>query len=139
MRTAAKSTIFIASLALGLGALTGCAGGQSVADACKVIQDEGSSMSTAMSDAMSSVGTDPDAAAKALDDAEVKLKELGDKITNDQVKPIYTDFLDAYGDISGILGDVAEDPSTASDAMSKINDVSKKIQDSTSELQKVCS
>ena len=138
MRTAAKSTIFVASLALAVGALTGCSGGQSVADACKVIADEGQALTSTMNDAMTSASSDPGAAAKALEEAKGKLDGLGEKITNGEVKPVYDDFLEAYGDITEVVSDIAEDPANAADAMTKITDASKKIQDSTKKMQDLC-
>lgn len=139
MRTAPKSVLFITALALGIG-LTGCsAGGQSVADACKVISDEGAAITTSAQEAMGSAASDPDAAIAALGDVQKQFEELGGKITNDEVKPAFDDFVAAYGDLTDAIGIIAEDPENSSDAMTAMSDATTKITDAGQAMNKLCS
>lgn len=139
MRTAPKSVLFITALAIGIG-LTGCsAGGQSVADACKVISDEGNSITSSAQEALSSVATDPQAAVDALGDVQKQFEELGGKITNDEVKPVFDDFVGAYGDLTAAIGSIAEDPENASDAMTAMTDATTKVSDAGKAMNELCS
>lgn len=156
MRTAPKSALFITALALAVG-LSGCSGApaadsgdgkkadekpaassQSVADACQLFVDEGTEISNKAQELSATASTDPAAAADALADVQKEFEALGDKITNEEVSPVYNEFVSAYGEFSTIIGEVSADPSQASDAMTKVNDTVKKVSDASTELGKIC-
>ena len=119
MRTAPKTTLFITALALAVG-LTGCSGApaadgkgdgqkadekpaassQSVADACKLFVDEGTEISNKAQELSASASTDPAAAAAALEDVQKEFEALGEKITNEEISPVYNEFVTAYGEFS---------------------------------------
>ncbi|WCD93586.1 hypothetical protein [Microbacterium sp. nov. GSS16] len=156
MRTAPKSALFITALALAVG-LSGCSGApaadsgdgkkadekpaassQSVADACQLFVDEGTEISNKAQELSATASTDPAAAADALADVQKEFEALGEKITNEEVSPVYNEFVSAYGEFSTIIGEVSADPSQASDAMTKVNDTVKKVSDASTELGKIC-
>lgn len=156
MRTAPKSALFITALALAVG-LSGCSGApaadsgdgkkadekpaassQSVADACQLFVDEGTKISNKAQELSATASTDPAAAADALADVQKEFEALGEKITNEEVSPVYNEFVSAYGEFSTIIGEVSADPSQASDAMTKVNDTVKKVSDASTELGKIC-
>ncbi|MFS2242468.1 hypothetical protein [Microbacterium sp. OR16] len=156
MRTAPKSALFITALVLAVG-LTGCSGAsagdsgsgekaadkpaassQSVADACKLFVDEGTEISNKAQELSASAATDPEAAASALADVQEEFEALGEKITNEEVSPVYNEFMSAYGEFSTIIGEVSADPSQASDAMEKVNDTVSKVTDASKELGEIC-
>ncbi|MEE2815612.1 MAG: hypothetical protein VYC96_08050 [Actinomycetota bacterium] len=156
MRTAPKSALFITALALAVG-LSGCSGApaadsgdgkkadekpaassQSVADACQLFVDEGTEISNKAQELSATASTDPAAAADALADVQKEFEALGEKITNEEVSPVYNEFVSAYGEFSTIIGEVSADPSQASDAMTKVNDTGQKVSDASTELGKIC-
>lgn len=156
MRTAPKSALFITALALAVG-LSGCSGApaadsgdgkkadekpaassQSVADACQLFVDEGTEISNKAQELSVTASTDPAAAADALAEVQKEFEALGEKITNEEVSPVYNEFVSAYGEFSTIIGEVSADPSQASDAMTKVNDTVKKVSDASTELGKIC-
>lgn len=142
MRTASKMAVAITTIALAVG-LSACSGGQSTADACKIINTEARQIATDANGAMSSIGSDPTAAVNALKKASADLKKVGDKVTNAEVKTAWNGFTKAYDNIATVVDDAAsaikDDPSKASGVMSKLTDASTKIQDAGKALDKVCS
>lgn len=153
MRTAPKTTLFVAALALAVG-LTGCSGApagdgqkadekpaassQSVADACKLFVDEGTEISNKAQELSASASTDPAAAAAALDDVQKEFEALGEKITNEEISPVYDEFVSAYGEFSTIIGEVSADPSKATEAMEKMSDTVTKVTDASKKLGEAC-
>lgn len=138
MRKAPKSVLFVTAIALGIG-LTGCsAGGQSVADACKVISNEGTAITTSAQEAMGSVASDPEAAVAALGDVQKQFEDLRGKITNAEVKPLFDDFVSAYGELTDTIGTIADDPENASDSMTAISEATTKVGDAGTAMNKVC-
>ncbi|MFF5624506.1 hypothetical protein [Microbacterium sp. LWH10-1.2] len=139
MRTARKGALFITAIAIAVG-LTGCSGGgQSVADACKLINDKGQEISTEAQTAMTEAATDPKAAAEALAGVNDEFQKLAEKVTNTEVKPVFDKFTDAYSDLATLMKDVAEDPSSAAKATEKLTASSTAIQESGLKLQELCS
>ena len=156
MRTAPKSALFIPALALP-GGLTGCSGApatdggdgqkaddkpaassQSVADACQLFVDEGTEISNKAQELSASASTDPEAAAAALEDVQKEFEALGEKITNEEISPVYNEFVNAYGEFSTIIGEVSADPSKASEAMEKMSDTVTKVTDASKKLGEAC-
>jgi len=157
MRTAPKTTLFVAALALAVG-LTGCSGApagdgnssgqktedkpaassQSVADACKLFVDEGTEISNKAQELSATASTDPAAAAAALEEVQSEFEALGEKITNAEISPVYNEFVSAYGEFSTIIGEVSADPSQASAAMEKMSDTITKVTDASKKLGEAC-
>lgn len=139
MRAAPKSVLFITALALGIG-LTGCsAGGQSVAEACKVISDQGAEITNSAQEAMGSAASDPDAAVDALGEVQKQFEDLGGDITNEEVKPVFEDFVSAYGELTDAIGIIAEDPENASDAMTAMSDATTSVTEAGQAMNELCS
>lgn len=140
MRTAPKTALFVTAIALAVG-LTGCsggAGGQSVADACKIINEEGQAISAKASSVASTAMSDPESATEALDEVQDDFDKLDEKISNPEVKKAFGGFLTAYGEVLDIIGEAAADPEAATEAMGKLSDASTKITDAGKELDKLC-
>lgn len=157
MRTAPKTALFVTALALAVG-LTGCSGApagdgngsgqktedkpaassQSVADACKLFVDEGTEISNKAQELSASASTDPAAAAAALEDVQKEFEALGEKITNEEISPVYNEFVTAYGEFSTIIGEVSSDPSKANEAMEKMSDTVTKVTDASKKLGEAC-
>lgn len=138
MRTAPRSILFVTAVGFVI-ALTGCSGGgQSVVEACKLFADEGTKITADAQTAVASAGADTKAAFDTLADIQKKFVDLGDKITNEQFKPVYTDFVEAYGSLSEVVRDAAKDPANAAQAMEKVAELSTKIQDADAKMHKLC-
>ena len=131
-----KLASVIGSLAVAGLLLTGCAGGQSKADACNVLIEGLDTLQTELSDNVSELQADPEAAAKAIDKTADKFSDNVDKISNDEVKKTADKADGALGDLSDAFGDYAEDPENAD--TSKLQDSATAVQDSFQGLQETC-
>ncbi|WP_417555265.1 hypothetical protein [Microbacterium sp.] len=132
MRTASKMAVAITTIALAVG-LSACSGGQSVADACKVINTEGQKIISDSNSAMGDVASDPSAAAKTLKSISGQMKDLGKKVTNADVKKAWDGLVTSYDGFSELIDTVAGDPSILTD-QDKAADFSTKVQDSAKTL-----
>lgn len=157
MRTAPKTALFVTAIALAVG-LAGCSGApagegngnaqktddqpaassQSVADACKIFVDEGTDIGNKAQELSASAATDPAAAAAALEDVQKQFEALGEKITNEEISPVYDEFVSAYGEFSTIIGEASSDPSKANEAMEKMSDAVTKVTDASKKLGEAC-
>lgn len=164
MKTARRIGAVIASIGLA-AALASCAGGQSVADACKVAEETMTDVVTEsqteiqaqMQSAMSGEEIDLNAALEPVQEA---LKDTQSKVTNEEVKkPLdafvteYNSFVDVVkgADLSGMAELQNLDPSDP-EAMTKaqelqeeaqqlqtdLTDATSKLQDASEGLQSVC-
>lgn len=142
--------------------MSACAGGQSVAEACSIAQDEmtkasssiQSDLSTAMGNVTSGEKVDFSSLFQPIVDG---LKAAQDKITNDEVKAPLTAFTDEFTSFTQVfegfeMPDVTNiDPSDA-DAMAKLQaaqdkaqeistksqEANTKLTEKANDLQKVC-
>ena len=132
-----KFVSVIGSLAVAGLLLTGCAGGQSKADACTVLIEGLDTLQTELSENVSELQADPEAAAEAIGKTADKFSENVGRISNDDVKKTADKADGALGDLSDAFGDYAEDPENAD--TSALQDSATAVQDSFMDLQKTCS
>ncbi|WP_022887178.1 hypothetical protein [Glaciibacter superstes] len=132
-----KFASVIGSLAVAGLLLTGCAGGQSKADACTVLIEGLDTLQTELSENVSELQADPEAAAAAIGKTADKFSENVGRISNDDVKKTADKADGALGDLSDAFGDYAEDPENAD--TSALQDSATAVQDSFMDLQKTCS
>lgn len=132
-----KFASVIGSLAVAGLLLTGCAGGQSKADACNVLIDGLDTLQTELSENVSELQADPEAAAEAIGKTADKFSENVGKISNEDVKKSADKADGALGDLSDAFGAYAEDPENAD--TSALQDSATAVQDSFMDLQKTCS
>ena len=66
--------------------LTGCAGGQSTAEACSIVQTTMEKAQEDLGESVTSFGSDPAAGADAVDELAASFSGANDKITNPEVK-----------------------------------------------------
>ncbi|MBG6239099.1 outer membrane murein-binding lipoprotein Lpp [Mycetocola sp. CAN_C7] len=66
--------------------LTGCAGGQSTADACSIVQTTMVQAQEDLSASVAEFGNDPEAGATAVDDLATAFSDANGKISNTEVK-----------------------------------------------------
>ena len=83
-RLASASVLGIVTVA-GL-LLTGCAGGQSTAEACAIVQTTMEKAQEDLSESVTAFGSDPAAGADAVDDLTTAFTGANDKISNPEVK-----------------------------------------------------
>ena len=131
-----KLTSVIGALAVAGLLLTGCAGGQSKADACNALIDGLDTLQTELSENVSDLQDNPDAAAEAIDKTADKFSDNVGKISNDEVKKPADKADGALSDLSDAFGDYAEDPENADTA--GLQDSASALQDSFLALQKNC-
>ncbi|SEB38504.1 hypothetical protein SAMN04489806_0343 [Paramicrobacterium humi] len=81
-----RGTITIAASAVLAAALTGCAGGQSKAEACAVFSDADQALVTAISTSSGSLLEDPATAKTDLDSAVGDFESSVSKISHDEVR-----------------------------------------------------
>ncbi|MBC9953148.1 hypothetical protein ICM05_00600 [Leucobacter sp. cx-42] len=104
-----RTTLAVAAVGLSLG-LVSCAGGQSVAEACKIAEvtltDASADLATEsqsfMTDAVA--GKDVDIKA-AFDPMLASLKDAQSKITNAEVKAPLDDFVTEFGAVTDLFGE----------------------------------
>ena len=156
MRIAPKSALFITALALAVG-LSGCSGApaadsgdgkkadekpaassQSVADACQVFADQGAEISNKAQELSASASADPEALASGLEDVQKEFEALGEKITNEEISPVYNELVNAYAEFSTVVGEVSADPSKASEAMEQLSGAITKVSEASTKLGEAC-
>ncbi|KKI20906.1 MULTISPECIES: hypothetical protein [unclassified Leucobacter] len=132
--------------------MAACAGGQSVADACKLVKTTDSKISESNSDIANSMsklteGEKVDFAA-ALDPVSKALKDTQSKITNDKVKPQYDKMVAGFESVkkslAGIdmsvfagLADLKNLDMSDPASMQKIEELRKKSEAAQAEFSKV--
>ncbi|MBP2436663.1 hypothetical protein [Microbacterium amylolyticum] len=109
-----KSTARIAAIAGALAlvpaGLVACSGGQSVADACQIIEDELNTVQMEAQEAMGSIMTDPEGAVTALETVNNKVQEIDGQVTQEDVSAAFSEFADGYGQIIVAVTASADDP-----------------------------
>ncbi len=133
-RTTSVSAIGILAVA-GL-LLTGCAGGQSRAEACTIVQTTLEKAQTELTESVSSFGDDPVAGAEAVQKLATDFSDANDKITNGDVKPESTKATEALNGFADEMETAAADP-TAAD-QTALSDAIGEVQTTFADLQTVC-
>lgn len=125
--------------------MAACAGGQSVADACKIANDE-------MNKATSSIQSDTSSALQKATQGEKvdfagvfkpiseSLAKVNDKVTNEEVKKPLKAFTDEFNTFvktfDGLeIPDVSKLDATDPAAMQKLQDAQKQLQDVSTKMQ----
>lgn len=96
--------------------LTGCAGGQSKAEACKQLNSELTDASTELTSSISNMASDPDGAVAALETFQGKFEKTVDGITNEEIKDLGEDLEESLGDYIEATSDAVKDPENADSA-----------------------
>jgi len=131
--------VLIAAAALGLAALTGCSGEQSVADACKNAQTTVAEVSSELSTAMSKAGSgDASAAGESIDKIAAAITKAEGNATNTKVKEALNKLGGDMADLSAELKK-ATDPAAMAARADKIQQVSQNLQADGSKLDAICS
>ncbi|MCP2030100.1 outer membrane murein-binding lipoprotein Lpp [Okibacterium sp. HSC-33S16] len=133
-RTASASAIGILAVA-GL-LLTGCAGGQSKAEACTIVQDTLEQAQTELTESVSSFGDDPVAGAEAVTTLADSFSDANDKISNSDVKPKSSDATKALDTFAAEMETAAADPEAAD--QTALSDAIADVQSTFTDLQEVC-
>ena len=129
--------IAIAAIALSTG-LSGCGGGQSVAEACKVAEKEVKEATAALGTIdptdQEAAGANIDAMAKALEDTQAKIdnKEVSDAIGGladefKKLEPILAEVQDAGTDVEKLQA-----------ASTEMSTLSKSIQEKGDKIDQLC-
>lgn len=131
-----KTTSLIGALAITGLLLTGCAGGQSKADACKVLESGLTDLQSDLTSSLSDAATDPEGASEALQTVSDKFSENVAKVSNDDVKKVADDADKALSTLVSEFKVYAADPTTAD--TTALTDASTDVQDTFTELSTVC-
>jgi gas vesicle protein len=132
-----KSASLIGALAVAGLLLTGCAGGQSKADACKSLESGLQDVQSDLSSSLSGAETDPKGAADKLQSVSDTFSKNVKGVTNDEVAPAAKKADDALSALVSEFSKFAEDPTSAdSSAMSS---AASDVQSTFTDLGKVCS
>ena len=132
-----KSASLIGALAISGLLLTGCAGGQSKADACKVLEKGLTNVQDDLSSSLSNASTDPEGASKSLQAVADTFSDNVSKVTNDEVTPAAEDADGALTALVDEFAKYASDPTGAD--VDALTAASTDVQTTFTELGKVCS
>jgi hypothetical protein len=132
-----KTTSLIGALAITGLLLTGCAGGQSQADACKVLESGLTDLQGELTSSLSNAQTDPEGASEALQTVSDKFSDNVAKVENDDVKDVADDADEALSTLVSEFDIYAADPTSVDTAA--LTDASADVQETFTELSKVCS
>jgi gas vesicle protein len=131
-----KTTSLIGALAITALLLTGCAGGQSKADACKVLESGLTDLQSDLTNSLSEAATDPEGASEALQSVSDKFSDNASKVSNDEVKKVADDADKALGSLVSEFKTYSKDPASAD--TTALTDASSDVQDTFLALSKVC-
>jgi gas vesicle protein len=134
--TRTKTTSLIGALAITGLLLTGCAGGQSQADACKVLESGLTDMQSDLTSSLSDAATDPEGASEALQTVSDKFSANVSKVSNDDVKDVADDADEALSTLVSEFKTYAADPTSAD--TEALTEASTDVQETFTELSKVC-
>jgi hypothetical protein len=90
--------------------LTGCAGGQSTAEACSIVQTTMEKAQEDLSESVASFGSDPAAGADAVDELAASFSGANAKISNAEVKKSTDAAEKALETFAGEMRTAADDP-----------------------------
>jgi hypothetical protein len=116
--------------------LTGCAGGQSQAEACTIVQSTLEKAQTELTESVSSFGDDPVAGSEAVTKLANSFSDANDKITNGDVKPESTKATEALDTFAAEMETAAADPNNAD--QTALTDAIGNVQTTFTDLQEVC-
>ena len=131
-----KTTSLIGALAITGLLLTGCAGGQSKADACKVLESGLTDLQSELTSSLSDAATDPEGASEALQTVSDKFSDNVSKVSNDEVKDVADDADEALSTLVSEFKTYAADPTSAD--TTALTDASTDVQETFTELSTVC-
>ena len=133
-RTTTASVFGIVAIA-GL-MLTGCAGGQSSAEACTVVQTTMVQAQEDLSESVASFGSDPAEGAKAVDKLATAFAGANDDITNADVKKTTDKAEKALDAFAAEMQKAADDPANVDSK--GLTDALDDIETTFADVQKVC-
>ena len=138
-------TVLAAAAALALlPGLAACgAGGQSVADACELITSGTSDMNSSMSELSTAMTSgDTEALSEQVSAINDEVAAIGEKVTNEEVAPVYEKFAGAFGDLTTQIEGMGELDMTDTEAMTKVSEdmtaASTALTEAQSELPELC-
>ncbi|GHD47781.1 hypothetical protein D9V29_06420 [Mycetocola manganoxydans] len=134
LRSARVSALGILAVA-GL-LLTGCAGGQSTADACTIVQTTMEKAQEDLSESVTSFGSDPAAGADAVDDLAASFSGANEKISNEEVKKTTNAAEKALDAFAVEMRAAADDPENIE--TTALTDALGDIQTTFADVQTVC-
>jgi gas vesicle protein len=132
-----KTTSLIGAIAVTGLLLTGCAGGQSKADACKILETGLTDVQNDLTSSLSDAATDPKGASEALQTVSDQFSENVGKIENKEIKDAADKADDALSTLVSEFKTYSDDPTNAD--VSALTDASSGVQESFTDLSKVCS
>ena len=104
----------IAGAAVTLLLLTGCSAGQSKAEACLILKNALTEISTVLTDNQADLaGEDAEAAAATISDGADDFAAETKKVTNNDVKPAATEVATAVSAMADTFTEYAADPANA--------------------------
>lgn len=107
-------------------------GGQSVADACALVQD---TITEATDEFEEAASADPAAVVEAMKSASEKLGALASQITNDQVAAVLPSLEEMFAEVSEIMSAIVEGDLTKIDDLTAIGE---SFQQTTESFQELC-
>lgn len=116
--------------------LTGCAGGQSTADACTIVQTTMEKAQEDLSESVTSFGSDPAAGADAVDDLAASFSGANEKISNEEVKKTTNAAEKALDAFAVEMRAAADDPDNIE--TTALTDALGDIQTTFADVQTVC-
>lgn len=116
--------------------LTGCAGGQSTADACAIVQTTMEKAQEDLSESVASFGSDPAAGADAVDALAESFSGANEKVSNEEVKKTTNAAEKALDSFAVEMRAAAEDPENIE--TTALTDALGDIQTTFEDVQTVC-
>ncbi|WP_119696456.1 hypothetical protein [Microbacterium halotolerans] len=112
---------------------------QSVADACGIVVDGLTGLSSSTSEIMAALGEgDSEQINTLAGELNEQISALNEQVTNDEVSAVFSKFADNYDTIITISEEASADPASAADKMSELTAASEELQTANTELQDVC-
>jgi hypothetical protein len=116
--------------------LTGCAGGQSTAEACAIVQTTMEKAQEDLSESVASFGSDPAAGADAVDELAASFSGANDKISNAEVKKTTDAAEKALDTFAGEMRTAADDPANVDSQA--LTEALEGIQSTFADVQTAC-
>ncbi|MGI6877278.1 hypothetical protein [Microbacterium sp. gxy059] len=123
-------------IALVPAALTACSGGgQSTADACKIVNDGMTEITSNVNEVMSAASSqDIDTVNTLISDMNDEIASLGEEVTNEEVSAAFDDFAGSFQKVVDAAPQLAELDLTDPASADKANEIAEQVTDAQSEI-----
>jgi PBP1b-binding outer membrane lipoprotein LpoB len=109
---------------------------QTAEESCEILKAGVEDTLTELQSGLSTIQTDPDAAAAAVTSLAAAFGDTAEDVTNEDVRAVADDATTALTDFSAVIADYANDPTNADQTV--VMDSATAVQDAMTQLQTTC-